>query len=262
MGGGGGGGGFFGNSSQDESRQFQMTRPAKRGEDAVLRQLLATTRGQTPSIGQLQMKANTDMANQQALALAASQRGASNPALAFRQAQMANQQAQLESAQQAAIMGQQERMQAQQMLLSGAAGQRGVALNSAVNNQSNATQTRGQNMSFLQGAVSGAGQGMVAGALASDENAKKDIEPKKYAMEEIEQFLKVLKPSSYEYKDAKHGTGEKMGVMAQDLEKSEIGKTMVDTAPDGTKVVDTNKAIGAMLAAMSDMSKRVKKLEK
>lgn len=250
----GGSGGLFGSSKQKSSGGFKMTGTAQVGEQEALNRLRSISGGSS-NIAPMQMQANMDMANQQAMALAASQRGASNPALAFRQAQMMNQQAGLEAAQQAALMGQQERMQANQMLLAQAAAQRGVALNSAVANQQADTQKK----QFDANLISGIGQTAV---MASDERAKKDIEPKKYAMEEIEQFLKVLKPSTYEYKDAKHGTGEKMGVMAQDLEKSEIGKTMVDTAPDGTKMVDTNKAIGALLAANADMAKRIKKLEK
>lgn len=251
----GGSGGIFGSPKQKASGAFKMTSQGANGERQSLERLNAIASGATPSIGQMQMGANVDMANQQALALAASQRGASNPMLAFRQAQMANQQMGLEGAQQAAIMGQQEKMQANQMLLAQAAAQRGVALNSATANQQADSTKRGQELSM----ISGLGQGAM---LLSDETEKKNIQPKTYAMDEIENFLKVLKPSTYEYKDKEDGGGEKMGVMAQDLEKSAIGKTMVDTGADGKKRVDVNKAIGAMMAAMADMSKKVKKLEK
>lgn len=250
----GGSGGLFGSSKQKASKGSKMTYEAQKHERNVFGRLGKISAGQD-SIAPMQMQANMDTANQQALALAASQRGASNPALAFRQAQMANQQAGLEAAQQSAMMAQQERMQANQMIMAQAAAQRGVQLQSAVANQQNDTTKRGQDMNM----ISGLGQGAM---LMSDENEKKNIEPKRYAMEEIEQFLKVLKPSTYEYKDQKNGGGEKMGIMAQDLEKSEIGKTMVDTLPGGEKVVDTNKAIGALLAANADMAKRIKKLEK
>lgn len=251
----GGSGGVFGTSKQKSAGAMKMTGEAKLGEEDALRRLRMMSEGSAQSIGQLQMNSNIGMANQQAMALAASQRGASNPALAFRQAQISNQQMGLEGAQQAALMGQQEKMQANQMILGQAAAQRGIALNSAMANQQSDNQKRSTDMNML----AGIGQ---SAAMISDENAKTNIEPKKYAMDEIESFLKVLKPSTYEYKDSKHGTGEKMGVMAQDLEKSKIGKTMVDTAPDGTKMVDTNKAIGAILAVMGDMSKQIKKMEK
>jgi hypothetical protein len=250
----GGSGGVFGQPKQKASGAFKMTSEAREAERQAILGLNRIATGRKPSIGQQQMAMNMDMANRQALALAASSRGASNPMLAFRQAQLANQQMGLEGAQQASIMGQQERMQAQQMLLGQAAAQRGVALNSATANQQTDANTRGQTLNM----VSGLGG---AAMLASDERVKEDIKPMSNIGKEIAEFVKHIKPSEYEYSDPKHGTGKKVGVMAQDLEKSKIGQTMVDQAPDGTKMVDTNKAIGALLAAAAEMHKKIDKLE-
>jgi hypothetical protein len=258
----GGKAGLFGSGNQGASSASKMTQNAKYGENDTLGKLRDISMSKTPTIGQQYMTMFNDQANQQAMALAASQRGASNPALAFRQAQLANQQMGLQNTQQAAIMGQQERQMADQMILSQAAAQRGVQLQSAMANQQAEGSANARNLQFGQQVVSGIGQGAASAAMLSDENEKKNIEPKKYAMEEIQEFLKALKPSTYEYKNAQDGGGEKMGIMAQDLEKSEVGKTMVDTGPDGKKRVDVNKSIGAIMAAMADMASRVKKLEK
>jgi hypothetical protein len=48
--------------------------------------------------------------------------------------------------------------------------------------------------------------------------------------------------------------------MAQDLEKSKMGKKMVSDSPEG-KMVDLKKAVPATMAAVSEIMKRIKKLE-
>ena len=56
--------------------------------------------------------------------------------------------------------------------------------------------------------------------------------------------MKHIVPSTWDYKDPDQpgaGYGRQFGVMAQDLEKSEIGKTAVKETPDGKKMVDYAK---------------------
>lgn len=267
----GGSGGMFGSSKQKASGAFKMTKDATLGEAEALSRQRAIASGLAPSIAQMSFNQNIDQSNQQAMAMAASQRGVSNPALAFRQAQMGNQQNNLQASQQGAIMAEQERRMADDFIARQAAAQRGIALQSAMANQQADTQKSGAQT----GMVSSLGGAMVAASAGkpppdqkapaqspSDRDVKENIKPLKNASGEMEKFLSSLKPSQYEYKDSANGTGEKIGVMAQDLEKSKIGKTMVDQAPDGTKMVDTNKAIGALLAGMADLNKKIKKLEK
>ena len=50
--------------------------------------------------------------------------------------------------------------------------------------------------------------------------------------------------------------------MAQDLEKSVIGKSAVINSPDGTKKVDYARLMGASLAALSSHHKDIKKINK
>jgi len=101
-----------------------------------------------------------------------------------------------------------------------------------------------------------------AGALfaASDEKLKKDIKPESA---KLEKFLSALEASSYKYKEgtANSTPGKKFGIMAQDLEKSEVGQTIVKDTPEG-KMVDMNAAISAVLAAQADLNKRLKGIEK
>lgn len=251
----GGSGGMFGSAKQKTSGAFKMSNEGRLGEAEAINRQRAIANGTAPSIAQMELNNNIDQTNKAALAMAASQRGASNPMLAFRQAQMAGQEAQMQGAQQGAIMAEQERRMADQFLQQTAMGQRGVAAQSAISNQNTDAAKANSERSMIAG-LGG------AAVMASDEDAKENIKPKGDASGAIESFVNAIKPYSYEYKDQKHGSGEKVGVMAQDLEKSQIGQTMVDEAPDGTKMVDTNKAIGAILAGMADMNKKLKKLEK
>lgn len=93
-------------------------------------------------------------------------------------------------------------------------------------------------------------------AAISDINEKKDIK---------KDFLDKLQAYTYEYKNPdKPGArpGKQVSVMAQDLEKTAIGKEMVGQMEDGTKFVDYAKGYGAILAAQAHLNKRLDELEK
>lgn len=95
----------------------------------------------------------------------------------------------------------------------------------------------------------------------SDERTKKNIESP--GSDEVHNFLKSLEPKTFEYKkpdDPLAGHGKQLGVMAQDLEKSHVGKSAVEDH-HGKKAVDYGKLFPAITAAMGDMHKRMKKLE-
>ena len=99
--------------------------------------------------------------------------------------------------------------------------------------------------------------GTVAQAF-SDKRVKKDISK---ADKEIENFLNHLKAQNWTYKDQeKYGEGNHTGVMAQDLEKSSVGKQMVEEH-DGVKMVNYTKGFATMMASLADINKRIKKLE-
>lgn len=100
--------------------------------------------------------------------------------------------------------------------------------------------------------------GMAGGAAgASDINLKKDIEPSE---EELLQFLDSLTTYRYRYRDEKWGEGEQFSVMAQDLEKTPVGRAMVIDTPEG-KMVNYGKGFGALLGAQVALNNRLKKLE-
>jgi len=122
--------------------------------------------------------------------------------------------------------------------------------------QQQAFQAAGQARTGLLGGIAGA-----VGTALSDENMKKDIEePNK---DKMKKFLDALKAYQYEYKDPEMpgaGEGKFISPMAQDMEKSELGKGMVMDTPEG-KMVDYGKAGGLMLGVASMLNERMDDLE-
>ena len=94
--------------------------------------------------------------------------------------------------------------------------------------------------------------------FGSDKKLKKNIKP---ADKKIQKFLDNLKPYSYDYKDKERGEGEHLGIMAQDLEKSDLGKEGIEELPSG-KHVNFAKLAGTLIASNGQLNERIKKLEK
>lgn len=120
-----------------------------------------------------------------------------------------------------------------------------------IQNSANSTQLAGAGISAL-GTIG------AAAAMASDERLKTDIED---GEEKTAAFLDSLIAKSYRYKDEKYGVGHRVGIMAQDAEKSELGRYLVMNTPEG-KMLDTNKVLSAALASVAHLNKRVKNLER
>lgn len=113
------------------------------------------------------------------------------------------------------------------------------------------------------GLIGGAGQGatMAIGAKVlgvSDERAKTAI--RDTTEEELEELLAATKSSTYEYRDPSDGKGRFMSDMAQDLQKSELGRSLV--VDDGGKLkVDGVRAGMTALSALGMVHNRLKALE-
>lgn len=99
------------------------------------------------------------------------------------------------------------------------------------------------------------GTALSAAAMFSDERGKCDIS-------EVDpgDFLDSITGYKYKYKDKKHGEGEHVGVMAQDLEKTDAGSKLVVDTPEG-KVVDYGKAGPHIMSSLANLNKRLKELE-
>jgi hypothetical protein len=102
---------------------------------------------------------------------------------------------------------------------------------------------------------------MIIGAM-SDGRAKDA--PEEIEGDELDKFMRKLDGFAYKYKE---GSGEPtdrnfVGVMAQDVEKSPVGSTIVTEGNDGYKRLDTTHGFGTALAALGRLSERLDKLEK
>lgn len=236
-------------------------------------QLRKRAYGETPSVSKMQILQQEDRLNKQARGAIAGLRGRGG-ALGTRAVLQNKAQTGQALAREAGIQGLQERIGYENALSNQIAGQRATDLGVAESDRqaaSNLEQLRvnqnaainATNQAAFASSQQSRGQllggiGTSIAALASDEGFKKDIKSNKNFSKD---FLDKLKAVSYEYKDAKHGKGEQVGILAQDLEKAgPAGKQMVVDMPDG-KYVDSSKGFGAVLAAMADFNERVKKLE-
>lgn len=97
-------------------------------------------------------------------------------------------------------------------------------------------------------------------AMASDENGKENIEG---ADEDMDDFLSAIEPESYDYKNPQAPGaegGRQYGVMAQDLERSKAGSSVVDDSDSG-KMINSTRALGVTMGALGRLASRVKNLE-
>ena len=112
-----------------------------------------------------------------------------------------------------------------------------------------------------QGATA-SGLGGLLGGIVSDRRAKTSIATRKRASEEIDALLSNVKPESFTYKtQTRDNAGRWAGVMAQDLLKSKLGRTLV--RKDNTMLeIDAKRAVSTLLATSARLGERVSKLEK
>ena len=97
-------------------------------------------------------------------------------------------------------------------------------------------------------------------AAFSDRGLKKNIKKAKdkdlMNPKEIDGFLNDLYAYQYNYKDSNHGAGKQVGVMAQDLEKTQLGKQMVEDTPEG-KQINAAKGLGLAMASQARLNQRL-----
>lgn len=117
----------------------------------------------------------------------------------------------------------------------------------------------GNTPGFLGPLLTAGAQVGAAAAMKSDERAKTDITD---ARHEVDAMLDKLMPKAYVYKEARHGVGRRVGVMAQDLAKSKAGADVIVGDADGQMSLDVNKAISAALASSARLHERVRDLER
>lgn len=95
------------------------------------------------------------------------------------------------------------------------------------------------------------GQGITGAAMYfSDERLKENIQP--VDKNEFKEMKKHLKAYRFNYKSDKHGRGDWIGVMAQDLEKSRLGRTLVSHDEFGNKTIDIRKVLSMFLSSIAE----------
>lgn len=118
------------------------------------------------------------------------------------------------------------------------------------------SQIQGQNSQNTANAWNQTGGMMMSGAaMLSDERCKEEIEDFSPS-----DFLDSITGHKFQYKDKKHGEGEQVGVMAQDLLKTEAGSKLVAETPEGL-AVDYSKSGPTVMASLASLNDRLRKIE-
>ncbi len=106
--------------------------------------------------------------------------------------------------------------------------------------------------------IGGAGSGATAAIAKSDERAKTSIETVDSTAAEFDEFMGALGAYSYEYKEPEK---DGVGFMAQELEKTKLGRHMVKPDREGYKTVEIAPLALATASSLALVSERLKALE-
>lgn len=160
---------------------------------------------------------------------------------------------------QQALAGMEERRQAQSALLQALLQQRQQELSAALGSRGNAIQGYGGITPGQSTLDSWAGPLMGAASIAaSDRNLKTDVQ---HADGKVDAMLDAIAPMSYRYIDEKRfGAGPRVGIMAQDLQKTEAGRELVIETEHGL-MVDLAATVPVLLATVARLNARVRELE-
>jgi hypothetical protein len=138
------------------------------------------------------------------------------------------------------------------------------AQNTASQNMANMYMGQAQAQQQADAATMGAiaSVGAAAAGAPSDARVKMNVEE---GGSSIKDMLDKLTAHKYDYKEGiiEDPSMEKpqLGVMAQDLEQSEMGSQMVEEDENGVKRVDYANNASTMMAALAELNERLNKLE-
>jgi hypothetical protein len=231
----------------------------------------AMARGQGPSLAQQQLAASTQQTIGDQMGMQASSRGG-NLAAQARAAGGMGAAAQMAGSQQAAALRSQEQMQAmgaqtgiagamQQAAIQQQLGVGGMAMQHQLGtrglDQQHMTNMRGM---FSPGGSGGGGGGAIGGIIGavSDERAKKNVGAGGLA---ATQAVGELEPKTFEYRPGFGEPGQRVGIMAQALERTPAGQALVHDTPLG-KTVDVGGLAALNTAATAEMLPRLEQIEK
>lgn len=228
-------------------------------QQAFTNALQTQAAGGGPSVATAMLNNNAQTISNNASAMAAGARGV-NPGLALKNATQAGTDATQQAASQGVAARMQEQLNAQQQL--------GGQLNTMMGQGLQAQQQKdivnsgvaGGNADRSSKTAGGLVNGLFGAVAMSDERAKTNV---KDGTGDAQAMLDSISAKTYEYKDPSQpgaGDGQHTSPMAQDLEKTPMGASMVQDTPDG-KVVDYGKGFGALMAGMAALNKRFDALE-
>jgi hypothetical protein len=102
--------------------------------------------------------------------------------------------------------------------------------------------------------------GGIAGLLSmlSDKKKKKAVKPA--GDSELKKFARGMDAKTFRYKDEPDSAPKRAGVLAQDVEKSKLGKGVVVDTPMG-KTLDVNKSLSLALASIAEMREELDALQ-
>lgn len=263
---------------------FDVPKSLEEANMQAIQRQAAIGNGTGESVTEQQYRIAMDRLAKNQTSVAASARGVSNVGLLQDQLARQTQQAGLDINREMVAQRLQEQNAANQFVGQQYAAARGLQFQQNASNQTAQANQRGQNLQLLGNIGAGiATGGLSAGApktdsfggttqysqdyINSDENLKKDISPSGGdASRVISEFMNALKSYTYEYKDKadngiKNPEGKVTSVMAQDLEKTKMGRNMVKDGPDG-KMVDYAQGMAPLFAAIAELNQRTKHLKK
>lgn len=259
-------------ANQFGAKQYADNQAAARyGQQQLIGQLQQQSRGEGPSLANMQLQRNLLAQRNMAQSMAQSARGGMG-ALAQRNAAMQMGMAGEQTARMAGEMQLREQMQAQGLLGQQLQAQRaadlqamGMSVEQAIAQANAEAQIAGANAEIQQHNAGRTGRAIgnavkIGGALAmmSDANVKEGIKEATPAYEGV-------LPVQYRYKkEAAEAIGTdtepRVGILAQHLEKSPKFRGSVVETPLG-KAVDVNRALSTALAEGAALHKRLSKVE-
>jgi|SRR5882757_1415570 len=212
------------------------------------------------SVSALQLRQGLDqnLATQRSMAAGANPQ---NAAMAARNAAMNMGRSAYGMTGQQAVAGLQERNQAQQNLAQLLGTMRGQDVNAALGSRGNAINgygagAFGQQAPSLVQQYGPAVQSLGQMAAMSDERLKTGI---KDGGKDADRAMEGLKAYRFRYKSERHGKGERLGVMAQGLEKAGLGHAVIET-PEG-KAIHAGHLAASNTAMVARLAERLGKLE-
>jgi hypothetical protein len=98
-----------------------------------------------------------------------------------------------------------------------------------------------------------------AAITKSDKHDKTDVS--QISDDEVNEFLNAVSPKKYRYKDpSAPGTapGQRLGLLAQDVEGTRLGQDVVKQDENGTRYLDNENLLGAIVASLAHLNNKGK----